>query len=80
MKAQKIKKQIIIVPPVENNPVHEPWKDVPIEVLIEEERKREELRKDHRERLYIPIPEYRVPTKDSNIHEEDDEYKIVIKL
>ena len=33
-----------------------PWEDVPIEVLIEEERKRKKSLEDHRERLYAPMP------------------------
>ena len=55
-----------------------PWEDVPIEVLIEEERKRKEARKDHREHLHAPPPS---PPRYSELDvEDDDDYKIIIKL
>lgn len=54
-----------------------PWMDVPIEVLIEEERKKERL-KEHREHLYAPSPMPKSPP-DLDV-EKEDEYKIVIKL
>jgi len=31
-----------------------PWEDIPIEIIIEYERKRKEQQQDHRERLYVP--------------------------
>ena len=55
-----------------------PWTDVPIEVLIEEERKRKESLKDHREHLHAPPP--RPPCDEDSKFEEDEDYKIVIKL
>jgi len=55
-----------------------PWEDVPIEVLIEEERKKEEGRRDHREHLHAPPPIR--PDHDDRQAEEESGYKIVIKL
>jgi hypothetical protein len=60
-----------------------PWEDVPIEVLIEEERKHKEVREDRRERLYAPMPmtpEPREPADSHEITEHEDDFKIVIKL
>jgi hypothetical protein len=60
-----------------------PWEDVPIEVLIEEERKHKEAREDKRERLYAPMPmppEAREPVDSHEINEHEDDFKIVIKL
>jgi len=55
-----------------------PWEDVPIEVLIEEERKRNAAPKEHRERLHAPPP---LPPLYSELEvEDDDDYKIIIKL
>jgi len=55
-----------------------PWDDVPIEVLIEDERKRRQERKDHREHLHAPRP---FPVEYDNSKAEDrDGYKIVIKF
>ena len=55
-----------------------PWETVPIEVLIEDERKKTEERKDRRPHLYAPSP---MPPPCAEPHlEEDDDYKIVIKL
>tara|TARA_Y100000034_G_scaffold128396_1_gene182854 strand:+ start:2012 stop:2194 length:183 start_codon:yes stop_codon:yes gene_type:complete len=54
-----------------------PWDDVPVEVLIEYERKKKEQRKDHREQLRAPmlrIPEY------IEAEEQEDEHAIIIKL
>ena len=54
-----------------------PWEDVPVEVLIEYERKKEEQRKDHREHLHAPmLPPY----QNDKYEEEEQEHKIVIKL
>ena len=79
MKAQENKIQIIRLPITR----HEPWRDVPIEVLIEDERIRQESFEEHRERLYAPIPEplRRDPTSEKDEKEiEDDDFKIVIIL
>lgn len=58
-----------------------PWEEVPIEVLIEEERKKKERELEHnRPRIYLPIPDYpeRAPTEQDE--EGSEEFKIVIKL
>ena len=59
-----------------------PWDDVPIEVLIEEERKQREAREQARPQLQLPVPEGRpLPSSpDEEYSEEDSEYKVVIKL
>ena len=54
-----------------------PWEDVPIEVLIEYERKKEEQRKDHREQLRAPMPP---PPRYTEPEEKDKEHLIIIKL
>ena len=62
-----------------------PWEDVPIEVLIEEERKRKEAQEDKRERLYAPMPappcpRHREEHEPENQDETWEDYKIIIKL
>ena len=59
-----------------------PWEDVPIEVLIEEERKRREEMERRRERLYIPLEAPRLPPKQNEETDEveDEESAIVIKF
>ena len=60
-----------------------PWEEVPIEVLIEEERKQKEAQEDKRDRLYAPMPmppEPRDPNKPDEMVEHEDDFKIVIKL
>ncbi len=58
-----------------------PWEDVPIEVLIEEERKRKKRLEDHRERLYAPLPEPPLrPIERTDIHEDQMDGCIIIKL
>lgn len=60
-----------------------PWEDVPIEVLIEEERKEKEALRDRRERLYAPSPTPPEPSDPADSHEiteHEDDFKIVIKL
>lgn len=63
-----------------------PWDEVPIEVLIEEERKRKEAQKDQRERLYVPMPTPPQPPPpshddiDEEMSESKEDFKIVIKL
>jgi hypothetical protein len=56
-----------------------PWEDVPIEVLIEDERKRKKRLEDHREHLHAPSP---LPPfyADLDIEEEDEHKIIIIKL
>ena len=60
--------------------VKKPWSDVPVEVLIEEERKKEESRKDHREQLHAPPPTPTSPRYDNLQFEDDEDYKIVIRF
>ena len=60
-----------------------PWDDVPVEVLIEEERKRKEAQEDRRDRLYAPTPippKPRDPNKSDEMVQHEDDFKIVIKL
>ena len=56
-----------------------PWDDVPIEALIEYERKKREQQKDQREQLKIPLyfPINITPDRASEKKNEED-YKIVI--
>jgi hypothetical protein len=56
-----------------------PWEDVPVEVLIEFERKKRKELEDHRERLRLPLysPAIPAPTKAPEDQVEED-YKIVI--
>ena len=61
-----------------------PWDDVPIEVIIEYERKKKEREEERRERIHLPVPEY-PPTSSSFPRGTDDtkenftkEHKIVI--
>jgi len=57
-----------------------PWEDVPVEVLIEFERKKEKQREDHREHLHAPmLPPYQ-NDKYEEEEEEEPEHKIIIKL
>ena len=58
-----------------------PWEDVPIEVLIEEERKRKKSLEDHRERLYAPLPQPPPrPYEKEDLHEDQVDDFIIIKL
>ena len=58
-----------------------PWDDVPIEVLIEEERKKREELERARPRIHIPMPERRPPpSSDEEYSDDDTEFKVVIKL
>ena len=58
-----------------------PWDDVPIEVLIEEERKKKAAQEDQREQLQIPAPR---PTRESppesSEQEAEVDHKIIIKF
>ena len=56
-----------------------PWDEVPIEVLIEYERKKREELQDRREQLRLPIysPAFPVPSHPSEQEAEED-YKITI--
>ena len=58
-----------------------PWDDVPIEVLIEEERKKKAAQEDQREQLQIPAPQPRseLPPESSEQEAEVD-HKIIIKF
>tara|TARA_R110002020_G_scaffold426144_2_gene635531 strand:+ start:529 stop:732 length:204 start_codon:yes stop_codon:yes gene_type:complete len=61
--------------------VKNPWDDVPIEVLIEYERKKRERQKDHREQLRIPVYSPADYYKDDSFNKEEleeEEHKIVI--
>jgi len=55
---------------------------VPIEVLIEEERKKREQEELARPRIHLPVPERRPPPRspDEEESEEDSDFKVVIKL
>ena len=56
-----------------------PWDEVPIEVLIEYERKKREQQKDHREQLRIPLySPSDLPLSDPKRKEIEEDYKIVI--
>ena len=58
-----------------------PWEDVPIEVLIEEERKKKAAQADHREQLQIQIPPpQREPPQENPEQEIEEDHKIVIKF
>ena len=58
-----------------------PWEEVPIEVLIEEDRKKRERELEYnRPRIHLPIPEYPARTPAENDEEGSEEFKIVIKL
>ena len=65
---------------VTNMGIHKnPWDDVPVEVLIEYERKKREQLKDRREELRLPIssPVFPIPPQPFEQEAEED-YKIVI--
>jgi len=67
-------------PLVTNMDIHKnPWDDVPIEVLIEYERKKREQLKDRREELRLPIysPAFPIPSRPPE-QETEENYKIVI--
>ena len=60
-----------------------PWEDVPLEVIIEYERKKKEQLRDHREYLRLPIaPPIYYPTAPPIEDEKkpDEDYKIVINF
>ena len=59
-----------------------PWEDVPVEVLIEEERKKREEWDRKRPRIELPIgpPGHHKPSQKDPDSEEEEEHKIVIKL
>ena len=58
-----------------------PWEDVPVEVLIEEERKKKEALEDHREQLQIPVaPPIREPRPSHKETEGEEDHKIVIQI
>ena len=59
-----------------------PWDDVPIEVLIEEERKKREEAERQRPRIYLPLPDPHSspPSPDEEYSEEDSEFKVIIKF
>jgi len=58
-----------------------PWEDVPIEVLIEEERKKKDAQEDRREQLQIPAPYYSEENSEENSQEESEgEHAIIIKF
>ena len=50
-----------------------PWLDVPIEVLIEEERrKQQEKQEAERPRIHIPPPSFTPPSYEDQLKKEDD--------
>jgi len=64
---------------VTNMGIHKnPWDDVPIEVLIEYERKKREQLKDHREQLRLPLYSPAFPENLPNEQEAEEDYKITI--
>tara|TARA_Y100000310_G_scaffold319095_1_gene373934 strand:+ start:73 stop:288 length:216 start_codon:yes stop_codon:yes gene_type:complete len=66
-------------PLVTNMGIHKnPWDDVPVEVLIEYERKKREQLKDHREELRLPIYSPVFPENRPSEQEAEEDYKITI--
>jgi len=64
---------------VTNMGVHKkPWENIPVEVLIEYERKRQEELKDKREHLRLPIFTPSWPEDNPKEQEVEEDYKIVI--
>ena len=57
-----------------------PWDDVPIEVLIEYERKKREQLKDNREQLRLPLYSPVSPPTDVPEQETEEEHKITINF
>ena len=59
-----------------------PWRDVPVEVIIEYERKKQEQLKDHREQLRVPMYSPAPPKENphSDNEEAEEEHKIVINF
>lgn len=60
-----------------------PWDDVPIEVLIEYERKKREEAERARPRIYVPqprTPQPRNPDPDNPDSSDIEDSRIVIKL
>jgi len=56
-----------------------PWNEVPIEVLIEYERKKREQLKDQREQLRIPLySPSEFPLTEPSEKDTEEDYKIVI--
>jgi len=56
----------------------QPWSDVPLEVLIEDERRKQKELEDNREQLRVPPPFPRGrPNKEEK--KKDEEYKVVFK-
>jgi hypothetical protein len=55
-----------------------PWDDVPIEIIIEYERKKREQLKDHREELRLPIYSPAFPETRPSEQEAEKDYKITI--
>jgi hypothetical protein len=58
--------------------VKNPWDDVPIEVLIEYDRKKREELQERREQLRIPIYSPSSPQQHISEQEVEEDYKITI--
>lgn len=56
-----------------------PWEDIPVEVLIEFERKKKEQAEDNRPRLYLPLFEPALEEEKSD-PDDEEEFKIEITL
>ena len=64
---------------VTNMGIHKnPWDNVPIEVLIEYERKKREELKDRREQLRLPLYSPSSPENQPSDQETEEDYKITI--
>ena len=72
------------MPPLVTNMGHQKkpwWHDIPVEVLIEQERKKQEQLKEQREQLRLPLHSPALPAPTSP-HQEDTEedHQIVISF
>ena len=78
------KKKTIPIPGPETAkeyPKPQPWKDIPIEIIIEHERQKKEREEEHqRKRLYAPSHEVAYENHIDPPIRENEDYKIVIKL
>jgi hypothetical protein len=59
-----------------------PWEDIPIEIIIEEEERRQRKEDENRPRIELPIyrPSHSSSYNNPNSQEITDEHMIIIKL
>jgi hypothetical protein len=59
-----------------------PWEDIPIEIIIEEEERRQRKEDENRPRIELPIyhPTHSSSYNNPNSQEITDEHMIIIKL